>query len=172
MDGDDRRRLERAATQRIYLVGIQDAGRFRRDYDIMGASDRLYTVTVAKVLRCTCPDFENRRRSCKHIMFVFERVLRRPGQWRDLTRSREDVAALLEAAIPVEAIPVVVRGAPTRRPIAYGTDECPICYEPFEEGERTVWCRRGCGNSVHALCMGKWLGRRQRTCVWCRTAWV
>lgn len=35
-------------------------------------------------------------------------------------------------------------------------DDCPICYEPMEGSEATVYCRRQCGTNVHRECMEEW----------------
>ena len=59
-----------------------------------------------------------------------------------------------------------------RLPIA---DECPICYEAMTE-EGLVWCKRGCGQSVHGECMDAWkaslvAGGNLVRCTMCRGRW-
>lgn len=60
-----------------------------------------------------------------------------------------------------------------RLPIA---EECPICYEAMSREEALVWCKGGCGQSMHGECMGAWRaslvaeGRLVR-CTMCRGEW-
>jgi hypothetical protein len=60
-------------------------------------------------------------------------------------------------------------------------EECPICYDDTEMSEcsrsEIIWCRSGCGRSVHASCFEGWrtqcTGQEQSlTCVLCRTPWA
>ena len=55
-------------------------------------------------------------------------------------------------------------------------DVCPICQDTFEDGVGIVYCVWGCGNAVHASCMGSWIEYRQAsetevTCPFCREKW-
>ncbi|KAF3038673.1 hypothetical protein E8E12_007437 [Didymella heteroderae] len=59
-----------------------------------------------------------------------------------------------------------------RRAVA---DDCPICYEAMRGDEGLVWCKAGCGQSVHGECMDAWkasLGGREVRCTMCRTPWT
>jgi hypothetical protein len=54
--------------------------------------------------------------------------------------------------------------------------DCSVCREDLKEGE-TVWCKAGCGKSVHEKCFEGWRrereGRgREATCTDCRAVWV
>jgi hypothetical protein len=88
-------RRYRAATQRIYCLDkrwIPDVG---YNFAIEGSTQTMYTVAVrlpevrppaqpqphalVEVL-CTCPDFQKRHCSCKHIYFVFNVLGIPPGQ--------------------------------------------------------------------------------------------
>jgi hypothetical protein len=50
-----------------------------------------------------------------------------------------------------------IPGQVKRRPIEED-DDCPVCYEAFADtaSEQTIWCRAGCGKSVHQSCFLKW----------------
>jgi hypothetical protein len=59
-------------------------------------------------------------------------------------------------------------------------EECPICQEGDAlsecEASEVVWCRSGCGRSVHKTCLENWraqcvTNRRRLTCALCRSDW-
>ncbi|KAH7066305.1 hypothetical protein BKA63DRAFT_159725 [Paraphoma chrysanthemicola] len=60
-------------------------------------------------------------------------------------------------------------------------EECAICYDEEHLSERAsediVWCKSGCGRSVHRECFEAWQAScvqesRAATCTHCRTRWV
>jgi hypothetical protein len=60
-------------------------------------------------------------------------------------------------------------------------EECPICYDNTLISEcnssEVIWCRSGCGRSVHASCFDNWRTQcteqeQSLTCVLCRTPWT
>lgn len=78
MNLDTMARVDRALTQRLYLldqVDISRPGRLGRKYDVLGSTGNIYQVVIAQTPSCTCPDF-GRGKLCKHILFVYLRVLR------------------------------------------------------------------------------------------------
>lgn len=192
-------RLTRAYTQRIYLM--PDAARMASDtefhFDIMGSTETAYhvsiegcnSVTPSGSVYCSCPDHTTRGNFCKHLMLLMTRVLRIPeaivfedyGQSadnRDFSSTPRTIeychryfAALGDAKKLLE-----IEEKEKRKPIE-ADDDCPICYESFAEtkSEATVWCRGGCGKSVHTGCFSKWAERSRGdvpSCVYCRTQWV
>jgi hypothetical protein len=75
---DTLRRIERALSQRLYLLNqseISAPHSLGRTYDVLGSTGNVYQVQISQFPSCTCPDFE-RGNLCKHILFVYLRVLR------------------------------------------------------------------------------------------------
>ena len=69
-------RIQRALSQRMYLISQKDLsidGNLRRDFAVLGSTGNVYDVTISKHSTCSCPDSVN---CCKHILFVFLRVLK------------------------------------------------------------------------------------------------
>ncbi|KAJ8118689.1 hypothetical protein OPT61_g388 [Boeremia exigua] len=69
--------------------------------------------------------------------------------------------------------PLCTRTHVRRLPVA---EDCPICYETMADRAALVWCRNGCGQSVHRECMDIWVlscgdSGSQKRCTMCRTAW-
>lgn len=80
LNNDIRKRIERALSQRLYLLDQHDIstpGNLGRCFSVLGSTGNTYHVTISKFPSCTCPDFENGN-LCKHILFVYLRVLRCP----------------------------------------------------------------------------------------------
>ena len=69
-------RIQRALSQRLYLINQEDLStpnNLSREYNVLGSTGNVYDVTISKRCSCTCPDEFN---CCKHILFVFLRVLK------------------------------------------------------------------------------------------------
>ena len=63
--------------------------------------------------------------------------------------------------------------APHERVMAVATkpgDICVICFDELGDASGLTHCQWGCGRAVHAVCMEKWLQRRN-DCVFCQAWW-
>ena len=77
-------RLERAMSERLYLIERRDLSEvsqsglvsLRVQFAVLGSTGNVYEVLVARVPSCTCVDFRDRRTVCKHLLFVYAKVLR------------------------------------------------------------------------------------------------
>ncbi|CAB4415287.1 unnamed protein product [Rhizophagus irregularis] len=77
----NRKRMIRAEQQRIYLIERNKINDLREKFVIVGPAGNVYTVTIAHLPDCNCPDFM-KGFLCKHIFFVYLKVL---GVNRDST---------------------------------------------------------------------------------------
>jgi len=77
-----RARIERALTQRLYLVhtsepNSSESSEFEEDPSIgltvLGSTGNIYEVNLAKIPHCNCPD-HMRGNLCKHLLFVMLKV--------------------------------------------------------------------------------------------------
>ncbi|KAF8388925.1 hypothetical protein HHK36_025607 [Tetracentron sinense] len=190
---DHRSHLRFKATQAVADRIVRALGHHLRllhrsesTFFILGATGNVYTVTLSATPSCTCPD---RTIPCKHILFVFLRVLdvslhdtclrRRTLRPCQLTR-------LLSTSTSIEALAGVrVRErfhqlfAQSRRGNSQPPVEledgatCPICMEEMGKEERVVACG-ACRNPLHEGCLLTWKrsrGRRSASCVICRARW-
>ena len=77
----DADRLSRALSQRLFLIDTVGAkpqeDQHTRKFIVLGSTGNVYTVTIGPEPCCTCPDGE-KGNVCKHILFVFIRVLKIP----------------------------------------------------------------------------------------------
>eukprot|EP01038_Epipyxis_sp_PR26KG_P004194 gene4194-5965_t len=74
-------RIQRALTQRLYLVQQQDQsaeGNIHRLFAVLGSTGNIYDVNIRRLPSCNCPDCA-RGHLCKHIIFVMIKVLKLPS---------------------------------------------------------------------------------------------
>ncbi|KAI0339081.1 hypothetical protein BDW22DRAFT_1362000 [Trametopsis cervina] len=190
-------RLERVALQRFFMIDrkrVDREGELREEFQVLGSTGNVYTVTVQKVPSCNCPD-AMKGNHCKHILFVFAKVLQVPFEshvWYQkalLSTELEEIFAsapmapndvshprVLEAYARVTGkTPAGAAGddGKRRRKIEKGT-ECPICYEDMfgVQDSLLAFCDT-CGNALHNECFGQWAKSKGRnvTCPFCRAKW-
>ncbi|KAA8525252.1 hypothetical protein F0562_007107 [Nyssa sinensis] len=174
-------RIIRALSHHLRLLHRSDSSFF-----ILGATRNVYTVTLSATPSCTCPD---RTTPCKHILFVFIRVL---GVSLDdaCLRRRTLRPCQLSRLLGTPTSPEALAGANLREmfhqlffqarqavsqpsfEIEDGTT-CPVCLEEMGRGDKVVACRT-CRNPIHEECFLAWKrsrGRRSASCVICRARW-
>ena len=199
-------RLPRAMSERLMLLyrsGIAGNGSYEEleIFTLVDSTGKEYTVRISAEPACDCPDGSNGRKTCIHIIYVMEKVLKAPPQ-----------IAFQHGLLPSELRHIFSNAPPRigsrsssgssssngggdakRKPV--GADDCPICFCPIEfpvEGryggfrsEDVVWCRAVCGTNVHASCFRQWravaaaktnnagsANGDKVTCVMCRAPWI
>ncbi|CDP08166.1 unnamed protein product [Coffea canephora] len=175
-------RIFRALRHRLRLLH-----RFDSSFFVLGATGNVYTVNLSATPSCTCPD---RTAPCKHILFVFIRVLGvplddsclwrrslRPCQLNRLLASPTSTDALAGATVREMFHQLFFQAGPSTSggpgvDVEDGT-ACPICLEEMGKGEKIVACGT-CRNPIHEECLMAWKKssrRRSTSCVLCRARW-
>ncbi|XP_030448613.2 uncharacterized protein LOC115671242 [Syzygium oleosum] len=180
-------RIVRAVSHHLLLLHRSESTFF-----VLGATGNVYTVSLSSSPACTCPD---RATPCKHILFVFIRVLGVSLDDSCLQR-RTLRPCQLQRLLATPSSPDAMAGPSLRerfhrdffraraRPDGAGLPEevhvedgasCPICLDELKErgGQRVVACGT-CRNPVHEECLLRWKrsrGRRPAICVICRGRW-
>src|SRR5688572_19661339 len=172
----DSKRIERALSQRLFVLAKENDNK----WIVKGSQKNIYDVLYDKNFICSCPAFEQRHKSCKHIYFIFYRVLKLPQHRRIDTNEIEN--ALRKISLNNDFL------APQDLQIKYAEmisklnhqvlrkewkgQDCPICYEPMQEKEESVisYCTVQCGKSFHTSCFQEWIQHtpNKQTCVYCR----
>lgn len=185
-------RIARALRHQLFLLHRSDSLFF-----VLGATANVYTVNLSSNPSCTCPD---RITPCKHILFVFMRVL---GVSPDDTclRRRTLRPCQLNRLLRTPTLPEAMAGAGLRERFHQlfflarnnnnnstnsssngavfeidnkdGGVMCPICLDEMGSEERLVACGT-CKNLIHEECWVRWKrsrGRRAASCVICRGRW-
>ncbi|XP_075524210.1 uncharacterized protein LOC142556619 [Primulina tabacum] len=175
-------RITRALHHRLRLLH-----RSGPHFFILGATGNVYTVNISSTPSCTCPD---RTVPCKHILFVFIRVLGvpldnsclwrrtlRPCQLHQLLDIPTSVDALAGAAVRERFHQMFSKekGGGSRPPVVVADCDgaCPVCLEEMKRDMKVVACGT-CKNVIHEECFLAWkksCGRRSATCVLCRARW-
>lgn len=153
---------------------------------VLGATGNVYTVTLSTSVSCSCPD---RAAPCKHILFVFIRVLGLPLDdpclWRRTLRpcqlhrllclptSRDYLAGAALRERFHQLFSAQTGQAEPPAAAAEAGSACPVCLEEMGRQEKVVACAT-CRNVVHEECFLSWkrsCRRRSATCVICRARW-
>ncbi|OVA08551.1 zinc finger protein [Macleaya cordata] len=172
-------RIVRALRHRLRLLYRSNANFF-----ILGATGNVYTVTLTTTPSCNCPD---RTIPCKHILFVFLRVLgisiddpclrRRTLRSCQLTRllntpmSPQTLAGERARERFHHLFSQSAVGPPPRIELGDGAT-CPICLDEMDNENKIVECGT-CRNALHKQCLITWKRSRGRSanCVICRARW-
>ncbi|CCA66831.1 hypothetical protein PIIN_00593 [Serendipita indica DSM 11827] len=185
-------RLARARSQRFYMIERNREG-LKEEFKVLGSTGNVYTVTIAQLPTCDCPDGA-KGNHCKHILFVFTRVLG-VSELSGLYYQKALLTSELEQ-IFAQAPPSPTSTASSRVVSAYSKaagkagatietpetgrkvdgEDCPICYEEMEgkteqDLARIVFCGT-CQNGLHTDCFKMWAMKKPVTCVYCRAPWA
>ncbi|KAL2816104.1 hypothetical protein BJX63DRAFT_388270 [Aspergillus granulosus] len=170
-------RLERAVTQRMFVVGETVAGTAEAPemtFDIVGTTGNLYKTSIGKEPTCSCPDGA-KGNQCKHICYVLVKVLKAPAHLQYQLAFLSSELCEIYRNSPLRHVKKIAEEPEKdgkRKPVE---GDCPICFMEFEPSkESIIWCRAACGNNVHATCFQKWAATQNSQgvrCVYCRTPW-
>ncbi|WRT67196.1 uncharacterized protein IL334_004162 [Kwoniella shivajii] len=100
-------RYKRAISQRMFMIEREHVGEGSRQYEqfkVLGSTGNVYTVNIGVIPRCNCPDNLKGNKPCKHIIFVFIKVLKVPDEspiWYQMSLTPEEVEEVFAAAPPV-----------------------------------------------------------------------
>ncbi|KIY52139.1 hypothetical protein FISHEDRAFT_12462, partial [Fistulina hepatica ATCC 64428] len=178
-------RYERVLSQRFYMVERRREGNaLKEEFNVLGSTGNIYTVVINHTPRCDCPD-ASKGNHCKHIIFVFIKVLQVPrlsSHWFQKALLSSELEEIFTSA-PVAPNAVTnarVQAAYSRAmgkdgKLAYPgsssksapsalqnkrmpgvDDDCPICYESMhEEQEKNLVWCAECKNMLHAACFAQ-----------------
>ncbi|KAL4782371.1 hypothetical protein BJX76DRAFT_291934 [Aspergillus varians] len=172
-----RQRVERAVTQRMFVVGQTIAGTDEipeMTFDMVGSTGNIYKTIIGKEPTCNCPD-GTKGNQCKHICYVLVKVLKAPTHLQyQLAFLSTELREIYENS-PLRHVKDKEEDHDTdgkRKPVE---GDCPICFMEFEpDKEDIVWCRAACGNNIHKACFQQWAATQNAQgvrCVYCRSQW-
>ena len=185
-------RRERGLTENIYLVKLDISETFLV-FHALGTSHHVYKVTCpkGKVPHCTCPDHKIRKRTCKHMYFVCEKVIQvNPIDW-EIIEDLNEIANKVVNRLP--NLHVIADDYYTKMYNAYlrsgktegediaddendddvqiRNDECCVCLDDIDKkAPKDVMVCSTCKNGIHSMCWKKWSQvNGKNKCVYCRT---
>src|SRR5438128_468175 len=128
---DEQLRIQRALTQRIYLLGTIQGDRGQTIYQIQGTTGTEYEVDVTRST-CTCVDFQQRWQPCKHIFFVIHRVLQQQQQQQ---QQQPNVRK------PQENPPPDSKSSPVSgKQLPYVGETCAVCLDDMTAASPVLTC--------------------------------
>ncbi|WWC61065.1 uncharacterized protein I303_103643 [Kwoniella dejecticola CBS 10117] len=99
-------RYKRAISQRLFMIDRQHTGggeTQKEQFKVLGSTGNVYTVDIGRAPKCDCPDYKMGNRPCKHVIFVFIKVLKVPDEssiWYQTSLTAEEVEVVFAAAPP------------------------------------------------------------------------
>ena len=179
------RRIDRALSQRLYVVKRARVSSTRTNYAIMGSTGNVYDVAICEEkATCTCPDAMRAAR-CKHVFFVLLCVMqmgRRDPLLRKKSWTEEEMINILDRdehmiwSAPESICAAYVGNTESMDPFPVPklysiTESCAVCYEELgEEKQNVTLCAKQCKQRFHRECLEMWFSK-SRTCPLCRACW-
>lgn len=172
-------RKERGKTQQLYLVERKND----LDYLVMGSTGNIYSVSIQKQPQCTCPDYKQRKKRCKHIYFVLLRIMKVKNE-DQLEYSDADLIQM------IKNIPEITKNLIVNKKVAEeykkidsktglveknmdADDLCPICLDDLNNGQPIDYCKFSCGKCIHEACLKMWIqGSKSNKCLFCTQPWT
>merc|ERR1712008_550782 len=166
-------------------------------FAVLGSTGNVYKVELNLMPSCDCPDFQKGRGLCKHVLFVWLRVLRcsedDPRIWQKALLSTELKSALQPLFSRRSKRLPSMAGKNLRDAYARATgyveesedmdrrsrqplegEDCSICFECMtasEEARHLLSFCCSCGNNFHKDCIQRWQKASDGNCPLCREAW-
>lgn len=178
MHSPQNQRYNRSADSRLCLLGsaiISNDCSTLIECGVQGTTSEYhvnweYKLDGSHLYKCNCPDFQRRNSACKHIYFIFCRVLK--FERKDLGNVSILDMFIAYGRYKQEIINRTIQtsGAVIRKSF-HDDDECPICFETLTKND-TVWCKTTCGNNIHTHCMERWKQLGNDLCPLCRSDWI
>lgn len=181
MDYKQRQRLERALSQRMYLISAINADSEENlwNFEVEGNVGIIYNVEFnTHKMSCTCIDYTARKKVCKHIYFIIGRIMNdielvnQIGEKTNISifNIRGNLSEKLNLVLNPRLN--IHKKEETDEEIA-PDGHCTICFEEFKNSQETVNNCGKCHNFFHKECINIWLKRAPNcNCPLCRSPWI
>lgn len=149
----DQERLERANTERIFLISSQ-LNQNVFEFEVMGSTGKIYKVKLDNKATCSCPDNSYRRNKCKHILFMFSKIFKVPDIEKNKYTAKEinDLVEKYKENIAKNTFNIEDYQKDVESKVRGLDGDCVICLDGFISGEKYVYCSKSCHNAFHEIC--------------------
>lgn len=169
---DYNQRINRGRTQKIYLVNrnVDDTS---AKFDVMGTTGNIYSVKLSGSPTCTCPDFSQRKKRCKHIFFMLAKIfaIDNPNQLKFTTTEIEGYISKYKENIEKMTVKYNLKSLCSEITAKNIEDNCVICMDAVLNGEQYVYCKKSCGRCIHLDCHRMIIAKTQK-CPYCLQKFV
>ena len=164
-------------------------------YQIKDEAEHSFRVILGDRHSCSCRG----QGFCMHLLFVLLKVLRIPvsnhlatktgftdaetdvalsGQFEERCRPKHKQYLRAKKKTETNSFgEAEEEGTVERQVLSANVEEiCPICQDEMSFDQALTWCRKGCGNNIHAKCMKMYAQYKTTTkkdilCPLCRESW-
>ena len=170
-------------------------------FNVRDEDGKIFKVTIGNPHTCSCR-IDSRCNLCIHQVFVLLKVLKisqgHPHSYQtsltdsEITQVLSGVCGSSAALCRVSSI-TRRHSSSSKKPDGIICDgdgfvhrqeldddiyiQCPICQDDMTRDQALTWCRRGCGNNIHAKCMQNYSqykisNKESAGCPLCRVDWA
>lgn len=131
---------------------------------------------------CSCPDFRDRDVTCKHLCFVYYKLLGfKIGDYHpDSVHVWNQLETFHKKTNPTQPNPENKHDSSSNSSTDLNTSEkpetpkfrnteCGICCDEFTEEDMVKICTNSCNNACHMDCYKRW-STKNKNCIYCRAA--
>jgi hypothetical protein len=165
-DKDDGR-VHRAKTQKIYLVN-RDVSDESATFTIMGTTENIYEVELIGSPVCSCPDHQQRKNRCKHILFMLIKIFNVDEPYQEEFTLKEIKKFIKEYKINIAKFNVKydIKGGCVDVGAKCIEDDCVVCLDSLQNGESYIYCKTSCGRCIHNDCYNM-VVKSSKRCPYC-----
>ena len=160
-------RKNRGLNQRILLIN-HEKNEASYNFEVLGTRGVSYQLNLdSERYSCNCPDYKFHHKTCKHLYFLFNKILKfdDPEKWISLIS--------IDGKNKLDTIETRLLSSTNKllsfKDISIRNTECGICLCDFEVNEKIHKCEI-CENGIHSICWLKYSNYMQNknTCIYCR----
>ena len=172
-------RKHRGKQQKLYFIDSNNIDDYRKEFNVMGSTGNVYTVSISNETSCTCPDYKQRHARCKHVFFILLRIMNvnendvdqnkySNAEIKDMFDNMPGIIEELKIGNTLKNKYNQKTPKNTKVKLLGMDDLCPICLEDMNNGEEYDYCQYYCGRAVHINCFDMCKGQNGNNCVFCR----
>jgi uncharacterized Zn finger protein len=170
-------KIKKALSEKMCLLSATLSETNEWTFSVRGQSNNVYKQNFTKTLySCSCPDHQERKTFCKHLLFLVIRVGKQYELSEDLAQRPKTTwkkngfnTCSMSWRLCLSHLIGVKTETETETKTNDDDNSCSICYEDLGTDE-IVECSKTCHKQFHKACMDIWLEHGD-TCPNCRTDW-
>lgn len=175
MSSKTKDRINRSLEQKLYLLSANQKTTNNWIFEILGSTSSHYIIEInEKHTKCSCMDYKLRKMACKHIYFIFGKILGNISFCETISmaniRNKFNLFEIypdFSEDMSNKLIRKCVKEIKTENQIdeELSKEMCSICYDCF--GVNNLKQCNLCKNHFHEDCISVWLSK-STTCPLCR----